>query len=227
MNDDRLEPTLDSDIDLDDFALDRDVRDTDGDLQLAERAALRRVAGLSTELDDNALSDTARTFGLGVDYSVPGLTTITGKVPTADSAAHKVESGIGQGRVTASPFGLALVEASLAAQKTVTPVLIQGMRTTADGDSAPISPTVAAAIRSAMREAVTSGTARSLRDINGLGGKTGTAEYGDNKHAHGWFAGIVGDLAFATLVVGGDSSSPALTVSGDFLRSSEAARPRG
>ncbi len=185
------------------------------------------MAGLSTQLDDNALSVTARMFGLGADYSVPGLTTITGNVPAADSAAHKVESGIGQGQVTASPFGLALVEASLAARRTVTPVLIQGMRTTADSDPTVIPSTVATAIRSAMREAVTSGTARSLRDINGLGGKTGTAEYGDNKHAHGWFAGIVGDLAFATLVVGGDSSSPALTVSGDFLRSSEAARPRG
>ncbi|MEJ9080581.1 penicillin-binding transpeptidase domain-containing protein [Gordonia malaquae] len=185
------------------------------------------MAGLSTKLDDDALTDTARTFGLGVDYSVPGLTTITGKVPSADSDAHKVESGIGQGRVTASPFGMALVEASLAARKTVTPVLIQGMATTADSDPSAIGSPVATAIRSAMREAVTSGTAGSLRDISGLGGKTGTAEYGDNKHAHGWFAGIVGDLAFATLVVGGDSSAPALTVSGDFLRSSEGSRPRG
>jgi cell division protein FtsI/penicillin-binding protein 2 len=69
-----------------------------------------------------------------------------------------------------------------------------------------------------MRQTVTDGTATALRDIDGLGGKTGTAEFGDNTHSHGWFAGIVGDIAFATLVVGGDASEPAVTVSGDFLR---------
>ncbi len=184
------------------------------------------MAGLSTKLNDDALTTTARMFGLGVDYTVPGLTTITGKVPDAASDAQKVESGIGQGQVTATPFGLALVEASLAARKTVTPSLIQGMASTADADPVAIPADVAEPIRSAMREAVQSGTARSLRDIDGLGGKTGTAEFGDNKHAHGWFAGIVGDLAFATLVVGGDSSTPALAVSGDFLRASAGDRPR-
>src|SRR5689334_23716743 len=45
MNEDRFEPALDHDIDFDDF-------DTTGDLDLADRNALRRVAGLSTELAD-------------------------------------------------------------------------------------------------------------------------------------------------------------------------------
>src|SRR5215813_13620798 len=45
MNEDRFEPVLDNDIDFDDF-------DTTGDLELADRNALRRVAGLSTELAD-------------------------------------------------------------------------------------------------------------------------------------------------------------------------------
>lgn len=185
------------------------------------------MAGLSTKLDDTALTETARAFGLGVDFTVPGLTTITGKVPTADTGAKKVESGIGQGAVTASPFGMAVVEASLAARRTVNPTLIDGTTTTADTSPSEIPASVASTIRSAMREAVTSGTATSLRDIPGLGGKTGTAEFGDNEHSHGWFAGIVDDLAFATLVVGGDSSTPALTVSGDFLRASEGDLPRG
>lgn len=184
------------------------------------------MASLSTKLDDTALRDTAQAFGLGVDYTVPGLTTITGKVPSADTPAEKVESGIGQGAVTATPFGMAVVEASLARGKTVTPTLIEGLTTDADTPPHEISDSVATTIRSAMREAVTSGTATSLRDIPGLGGKTGTAEFGDNKHSHGWFAGIIGDLAFATLVVGGDSSAPALKVSGDFLREAQGDLPR-
>ena len=189
------------------------------------RSCNTTMAGLSTRLGDTDLADTARTFGLGVDYTVPGLTTITGKVPTADTPAKKVESGIGQGAVTASPFGMAVVEASLAGRKTVTPTLIDGLRTGSNTERATIPANVATPIRSAMREAVMSGTATSLRDIPGLGGKTGTAEFGDNKHSHGWFAGIVDDLAFATLVVGGDSSTPALKVSGDFLRDAEGDLP--
>jgi cell division protein FtsI/penicillin-binding protein 2 len=75
-----------------------------------------------------------------------------------------------------------------------------------------------------MRQTVTEGTATALNDIGGLGGKTGTAEYGDNTHSHGWSAGIVGDIAFATLVVGGDESAPAVQVSGDFLIAALAGR---
>ncbi|KXO94117.1 penicillin-binding protein [Tsukamurella pulmonis] len=176
------------------------------------------MAGLGTELDDNALTDTAKRFGLGVDFTLPGVTTVTGSVPAARTPAERVEESIGQGRVTASPFGLAVVEASLAAGTTVRPALFDGEPARADAPPQRIDPGVAEALRTAMRETVTSGTATALRDIEGLGGKTGTAEFGDNTHAHGWFAGIVGDLAFATLVVSGESSGPAVTVSGAFLR---------
>lgn len=176
------------------------------------------MAALGTKLGDTALADTARAFGLGVDFTVPGITTVTGTVPPARTPAERVEESIGQGRVTASPFGLAVVEASLAAGTMVRPSLFDGEPGTADAGAVRIDPAVATALRAAMRETVTSGTAAALRDIEGLGGKTGTAEFGDNSHAHGWFAGIVGDLAFATLVVSGESSAPAVAVSGAFLR---------
>ncbi|WP_019201809.1 penicillin-binding transpeptidase domain-containing protein [Tsukamurella sp. 1534] len=176
------------------------------------------MAGLGTKLGDTAFTDTARAFGLGVDFEIPGVTTVTGNVPAARTPAERVEESIGQGRVTASPFGLAVVEASLAAGRTAQPSLFDGERAKADAPALPIDPGVADALRSAMRETVTSGTATALQDIDGLGGKTGTAEFGNNEHAHGWFAGIVGDLAFATFVESGDSSGPAVTVSGAFLR---------
>ncbi|MDP0399879.1 penicillin-binding transpeptidase domain-containing protein [Tsukamurella strandjordii] len=182
------------------------------------RSCNTTMAGLGTKLGENQLTETARAFGLGVDFTLPGATTVTGAVPVARSDAERVEESIGQGRVTASPFGLAVVEASLAARGTVRPALFDGEPATADVPPQRIDPGVADALRAAMRETVTAGTATALRDIPGLGGKTGTAEFGDNTHAHGWFAGIVGDLAFATLVVSGESSAPAVAVSGAFLR---------
>ncbi|MFL0243113.1 penicillin-binding transpeptidase domain-containing protein [Mycobacterium sp. SMC-17] len=176
------------------------------------------MGALADKLPADALPNTAKNLGIGVDFVIPGITTVTGKVPNADTPAQRVENGIGQGTVTVSPFGLAVAEASLAHGSTITPTLLPGQQTTASTPSTPIDKPTADALRAMMRLTVTEGTASALKDIDGLGGKTGTAEFGDNTHSHGWFAGIVGDLAFATLVVGGDSSAPAVAVSGDFLR---------
>jgi len=176
------------------------------------------MAALADRLPPDALGKTAKLFGIGVDYVIPGITTVTGQVPDADTPAQRVENGIGQGTVTASPFGLAVAEASLAHGSTILPTLVIGDTSTADTPSAPIPPAVADGLRAMMTQTVTDGTATQLRDIPGLGGKTGTAEYGDNTHSHGWFAGIDGDIAFATLVVGGDSSTPAVDITGTFLR---------
>lgn len=182
------------------------------------RSCNTTMGALANRLPDDALTAMARRFGIGADYTVPGLTTVTGSVPRADSPALRVENGIGQGTVTVSPFGLALAQASLARGETVTPGLVRGRDTTGDVEPQQIPGDITRALRGMMRDTVTRGTATALRDIPGLGGKTGTAEYGDNKNPHGWFAGIVGDLAFATLVVGGGSSAPAVEVTGEFLR---------
>jgi len=176
------------------------------------------MAALADKLPADALPNMAKLFGIGVDYVIPGLTTVTGRVPNADTPAQRVENGIGQGTVTVSPFGLAVAEASLGHGSTIAPTLVVDEKTTTDTPSEQIPPAVVDNLRAMMRQTVTEGTATELRDIDGLGGKTGTAEFGDNTHSHGWFAGIVGDIAFATLVVGGDTSEPAVKVSGEFLR---------
>lgn len=182
------------------------------------RSCNTTMAGLSNRLGADALPATATRFGIGVDFVVPGITTVTGTVPRADSAALRVENGIGQGKVTASPFGMAVAEASLGHGSMVLPTLISGRPTTASVKPEPLDPEVVEALRAMMRQTVSTGTASQLSDIDGLGGKTGTAEYGDNTRSHGWFAGIVGDIAFASLVVGGNSSAPAVAVAGEFLR---------
>jgi hypothetical protein len=176
------------------------------------------MGALADKLPADALPNMAKLFGIGVDYVIPGLTTVTGKVPNADTPAQRVENGIGQGTVTVSPFGLAVAEASLGHGSTIAPTLVVDEKTTSDTPSEQIPPAVVDSLRAMMRLTVTEGTATELRDIDGLGGKTGTAEFGDNTHSHGWFAGIAGDIAFATLVVGGDTSEPAVRVSGEFLR---------
>ncbi|ERB54573.1 hypothetical protein N806_25975 [Rhodococcus sp. P27] len=175
------------------------------------------MARMAVGLPADALHNAALQFGLGVDYVTPGLTTVTGNVPDANTPAERVESAIGQGTVTATPFGMALVAASIANGTTPAPMLVKGQPGVADQTVAPAPTEVTEQLRVMMRETVTGGTATSLQDIPGLLGKTGTAET-EGGPAHGWFVGIKGDLAFAVFIAGADSSSPAVQVAGTFLR---------
>ncbi|AWK74413.1 penicillin-binding protein [Rhodococcus oxybenzonivorans] len=181
------------------------------------RSCNTTMGRLAVGLPADALQNAALQFGLGVDYVTPGLTTVTGNVPIADSSAARVESAIGQGQVTASPFGMALVAASIARGSTPAPMIVTGQPGTADRTAPPVPAEVTADLRTMMRETVTGGTATALQDIPGLLGKTGTAESG-NGPAHGWFVGIKDDLAFAVFVATGDSSAPAVQAAGRFLR---------
>ncbi|WP_372477394.1 penicillin-binding transpeptidase domain-containing protein [Nocardia australiensis] len=182
------------------------------------RSCNTTMAGLAVKLPVDALTKAATQLGLGVDYVTPGLTTVTGKVPPAGTPAQRVESGIGQGQVTASPFGMALVAASLAHGSVPSPAIVKGQPGVADAAQDALPPTTADQVKSMMRETITGGTATSLRDIPGLLGKTGTAEYIDDTHAHGWFVGIAGDLALAVFVSDAGSSGPAVEAAGRMLR---------
>ncbi|MFC3965904.1 penicillin-binding transpeptidase domain-containing protein [Nocardia jiangsuensis] len=182
------------------------------------RSCNTTMAALAVGLPATALTDAAAQLGLGIDYVTPGLTTVTGSVPAAETPAQRVEASIGQGRVTASPFGMALVAAALAQGSVPAPALVQGRPGTPDRTPPALPAGVADDVRSMMRETVTAGTATALRDLPGLLGKTGTAEYGDNSAAHGWFVGIDGDLAFAVFVADAGSSEPAVAAAGRMLR---------
>ncbi|MGW6374737.1 penicillin-binding transpeptidase domain-containing protein [Rhodococcus sp. NPDC055112] len=189
------------------------------------RSCNTTMGALAVALPPSALPDAALQFGLGVDYVTPGLTTVTGSVPPADTPAQRVESAIGQGQVTATPFGMALVAASIAKGSTPAPTLVAGMPGVANATPAPAPPQVTEQLRTMMRETITSGTATQLADIADLRGKTGTAEVGDAP-AHGWFVGIDGDVTFAVFVAGADSSAPAVDAAGRFLRPIQAQLPR-
>jgi cell division protein FtsI/penicillin-binding protein 2 len=162
-------------------------------------------AELASRMPPRALSQAAARYGIGIDYLVDGITTVTGSAPPTVDLAERTEDGFGQGKVLASPFGIALLAATVAAGKTPVPRLIEDRPTTVTGDAGPIPPQVLDGLRPMMRLVVTSGTARALGDSCGaVFGKTGEAEFPGGSHS--WFAGYRGDLAFAALIVGGGSS---------------------
>ncbi|MFI5592966.1 penicillin-binding transpeptidase domain-containing protein [Amycolatopsis sp. NPDC051758] len=181
------------------------------------RSCNTTFARLAAGLPASALTDTARSFGLGADFVVPGLTTVTGAVPASDSAVQRAENGFGQGTVVTSPFGMALVAATVQAGKVPTPSIVKGMPAATNNVGDAPSEAVLEALRGMMREVVTSGTATGLRDLPDVAGKTGTAQYGDGSRSHGWFVGYRGDLAFAVLLTEAGSSKPAVQAAHRFL----------
>jgi hypothetical protein len=182
------------------------------------RSCNTTMGRLAVNLPPDGLTKAAAQLGLGIDYTAAGMTTVTGKVPVADTSALRVEEGIGQGQVTASPFGMALVAAALARGSVPAPAIVAGQPGKPDGAPDLLPANVDDQVKSMMRETITDGTATALQDIPGLLGKTGTAEYIDNTHAHGWFVGIDGDLAMAVFVSDAGSSGPAVEAAGRFLR---------
>jgi len=181
------------------------------------RSCNTTFAKLAADLPASALTDAARSLGLGADFVIPGLATVTGTVPASDSTVQRAENGFGQGTVVASPFGMALAVAAVQSGKVPTPSLVRGMPASASGVGDPLEPEVLDALRGMMREVVVSGTATGLRDLPDVRGKTGTAQFGDGSHSHGWFVGYRGDLAFAVLLTDAGSSKPAVQAAHRFL----------
>lgn len=174
-------------------------------------------AELASRMTPRALNQTAARFGLGMDYQIEGLPTVSGSVPPTVDLAEMVEDGFGQGKVLASPFGMALAAATVAAGQTPVPRLIIGHDTVVDGASSPVSPQMLDGLRSMMRMVVTDGTAKDLGGAGDVRGKTGEAEFAGGSHA--WFAGYRGDMAFASLIVGGGSSEYAVRMTRQMLDS--------
>ena len=165
-------------------------------------------ADLASQMPPRALNQAAAKYGIGADYQIEGLTTVTGSVPPTVDLAERTEDGFGQGKVVVSPFGMALAAATVAAGKTPVPQLIEGRQTAVSGDQAPISEKMLDGLRPMMRLVVTNGTAKDLQGTGEVLGKTGEAEF--NGGSHSWFAGYRGDMAFAALIVGGGSSEYAV-----------------
>lgn len=179
------------------------------------RSCNTAFAKLASQLPADALPRAAARLGVGPDYTVAGLPTASGSVPPSDDLVVRTVDGIGQGEVLVSPFGMALMAATVAHGSAPTPYLIAGHETTVDGDRPAPSPEVIDGLREMMRAVVTSGTGVRIADQGEVFGKTGEAEVAGGSHS--WFIGYRGDLAWATLLVRGGSSDHAVAVTREML----------
>ncbi|MCU1499649.1 MAG: spoVD [Acidimicrobiales bacterium] len=150
-----------------------------------------------------------------------GLPVFGGSVPATTDPTEHAANMIGQGKVEASPFSVALASASVASGLSLNPRIL------VDPDEIPVGGSAlpgaqVAQLRDLMRAVVVEGTGNALRDVAGgdVFGKTGTAEFGTELplHSHAWFTGYQGDIAFAVLVEdGGFGGAVAAPLAADFL----------
>jgi hypothetical protein len=174
-------------------------------------------AELASRMPPRGLTQAASQYGIGPDYKIAGIDTVSGTVPPTVNLTERTEDGFGQGKVLVSPFGMALAAATVAAGHTPIPQLIEGRQTEITGDRPQIPPSVVDNLRPMMRLVVTNGTAKDLQSTGEVRGKTGEAEF--NGGSHSWFTGYRGDMAFAALIVGGGSSEYAVRMCKNMLDS--------
>ena len=183
-------------------------------------------AQISTDLPKGELRDVGKQYGLGIDYEVPGLSTLTGSIPEGETPLERTESGYGQGLDLVSPFGMALVSSTVAAGKTPTPTLIESRETKVSEKVPAPSEETLTQVRDMMRQVVASGTASGMQAQGTVYGKTGEAEINGGSHA--WFTGYRDDdIAFATLVVLGGGSTISVNITDNFLQRLDALRAEG
>lgn len=191
------------------------------------RSCNTTFADISTKLAPGELKAVGKQFGLGVDYDIAGLDSLTGSIPEGEEPLDRTEAGYGQGLDLASPFGMALVSATAAHGSTPLPYLIAG-RDTTPSEKAPAPDPRAIEQLQGMMKAVTSpgGTASGMSAGGDIRGKTGEAEI--NGGSHSWFTGYRDDdIAFATLIVLGGGSEAAVAVTDAMLRNiDESAAPK-
>ena len=154
------------------------------------------------ELGAARLVEAAELFGFNQVYGL-GVPVESSSFPLPESDTEIGAASIGQGRVSVTPLHMATVAAA-SYDGTWRPPYLAGEPPEAGAN--PLPEPAAAALPDLMREAVQSGTGTAAAIIGrDVGGKTGTAEFGeeDPPETHAWFAGFIGDLAFAVVVEGG------------------------
>ena len=157
-------------------------------------------AWLAGELGPDALREQSEEFGFGQELTVP-MPVTPSSYPDDPDPAQVALTGIGQHEVRVSPLQVAMISAAIANGGSVmTPYLVQTVRDSDlevidEADPRELSRAVSASTAEALREMMVSvvesgsGTAAAVPGIS-VAGKTGTAEFGTEGAAHGWFTGF-------------------------------------
>jgi hypothetical protein len=171
----------------------------------------------SQQLGGPALAAMARTFGFNASANL-GIPATLGHFSTPHQPVDLAADAFGQGTDLVNPLSQATVAAAIEDGTWRPPLLVTDPMPRQTTAPHKLSAAILTTLRPMMRAVVTSGTAAGVGFGPGVYGKTGTAQYGNGSHSHGWFIGYRGDLAFAVLVEGGGfGANSAGPVANSFL----------
>jgi hypothetical protein len=178
------------------------------------RAAASVMTGVAPQdVSSESLAEAASTLGLGVDFTVPGLAETTGRMPNAGQGMEQVRRDANRTEeAQVSPFGMAMVAATIARGSTPMPMIAMGQPATTAAPLEPIRPDVLDRLRGMMRGAGANPDYTSLRGYADAVGFP--AASGDDR----WFIGQRGDLAFAVYVEDVDGSDMAVKMAARMMR---------
>ncbi|HEY9242757.1 MAG TPA: penicillin-binding transpeptidase domain-containing protein [Streptosporangiaceae bacterium] len=171
----------------------------------------------SQQLGGHALAAMAATFGFNATANL-GIPATLGHFSTPHQPTDLAADAFGQGTDLVNPLSQATMAAAIADGTWRPPLLVTDPMPKQTATPHKLSPAILTTLRPMMRAVVTSGTAAGVGFGPGVYGKTGTAQFGNGSHSHGWFIGYRGDLAFAVLVEGGGfGANSAGPVANSFL----------
>jgi hypothetical protein len=180
------------------------LRPAGGTLDLVRLASSMQNGVEPRDVSGDQLADTARQLGLGNGFHIPSLEQQTatfasdgsgGNESVNNIVANRTSTGANEPQVT--PFGMAMLAASIARGSAPTPMMVFGQPATADTAASALPADVTDRLRDSMRGA---GGVAGYPDLIAAGAASG----GDR-----WFFGSRGDLAFAVFVADADGNDRA------------------
>jgi cell division protein FtsI/penicillin-binding protein 2 len=181
-------------------------------------ACATAFAGLSMSLSAADLAGSAQKFGVG-GWQLPGSSYFAGSLGQLSGGSGLAAGFTGSGGVRVSPLGMALVAAVVDSGKWHGPSLVTGHGDPSSSPRGVASAEVLSLLRSMMRVAVRSGSAKAADVASDVYGQVGNAPFGKVRDLRiSWFVGYQGKVAFAVVELGKSAYASAAPLAGRFLR---------
>ncbi|WP_228788357.1 NTF2-like N-terminal transpeptidase domain-containing protein [Nocardia farcinica] len=178
---------------------------------------LRSVAALDKnkapqDVTVQEAAEAAGRLGIGVDFQVPGLDEVTGRLAIGGRGAEQVRQGGATDAVLASPFGMAIAAAAIARGEVPAPAIERDRPGSTDAQLTPLGGPVTDRLRTMLQEAMASPELAPLRPYPVIA-------YAATAGSDGWLVANMGDLAFAIHIDEADSANATARMAARMLQS--------
>ncbi|APE37724.1 penicillin-binding protein [Nocardia mangyaensis] len=165
------------------------------------------------EISEQEAAEAATALGVGVDFKVPGLDEVTGRISAPGRNTEQVRQGAGADAVLASPFGMAIAAAAISRGSVVAPMIETGKPSASETPIPELPQAAVDRLRGLMHEGIgkpETAALRGFRDITAFAATGG---------ADGWLLATMGDLVFAVHIADVDSRDATSRLAAVMLKS--------